>query len=95
MKTIRWNTEKAKWLKDQPGRNNIGFEECAVLIEAGDILDDIANPSTNFPDQRAFVLAVEGYVYLVPYVYGDDGIFLKTVFPNRKMTALYLGKTDP
>lgn len=92
MKVIRWNIEKAAWLRSHPERNAVGFEECAVLIESGDIVDDIDNPSANFPNQKAFVLAVDEYVYLVPYVETDDEIFLKTVYPSRKLTALYLGK---
>jgi hypothetical protein len=95
MKTLRWNIEKAKWLREQPERNAVGFEECAVLIEAGHILDDIDNPSRNFPDQKAYVLAVDEYVYLVPYVETDEEIFLKTVYPSRKLTALYMSKTSP
>jgi len=94
MKILRWNIEKAKWLKTQPDRGAIGFEECAVMIEAGQILDDIKNPSKNFPDQKAYVLAIDGYVYLVPYVETDEEIFLKTVYPNRRLTALYLSKTS-
>lgn len=92
MKTIRWNIEKAKWLKDHPNRHSVGFEECAALIDAGDFLDDIDNPSTNFPDQKAYVVAIDDYVYLVPYVETEEEIFLKTVYPNRKLTALYLSK---
>lgn len=95
MKAVRWNTDKATWLKDNPDRHKVGFEECAVLIEAGQIIDDIDNPSANFPQQKAYVLAIEDYVYLVPYVETDDEIFLKTVFPSRKLTALYLGNKKP
>ncbi len=95
MKAVRWNIEKATWLKDQSDRNKVGFEECAVLIEAGQILDLIANPSSNFPGQKTFVLEVESYVYLVPFVETVDEIFLKTVYPSRKLTAVYLGKNAP
>jgi hypothetical protein len=38
-----------------------------------------------------FVVKVADYVYLVPFVETDDGIFLKTVIPSRKATLKYLG----
>jgi len=37
-----------------------------------------------------FVVDVEGYVYLVPYVETEESVFLKTIIPSRKMTKKYL-----
>lgn len=91
-KTIKWDVKKSAWLKASSERGGVGFEECVVLIEAGQILDSIDNPSSNHPDQKAFVLEIGGYAYLVPYVETDEEIFLKTVYPSRKFTAIYLGK---
>jgi hypothetical protein len=31
----------------------------------------------------------EGYVWVVPFVTGENEIFLKTFYPNRKYTRLY------
>lgn len=92
IKKIRWNQEKSNWLREHKGRGGVGFEECAVLIEQQDILDIIQNPSENFPNQRAYVLNIDGYVYCIPYVEDDEGIFLKTLYPNRKLKAYYLDK---
>ncbi|MFN5609857.1 MAG: toxin, partial [Pseudanabaena sp.] len=39
-------------------------------------------------------VAVEGYVYLVPFVETEEGIFLKTIIPSRKATKKYLGETN-
>ena len=91
-KTIKWDLKKSAWLKASSERRGVGFEECVVLIEAGQILDSIDNPSSNHPDQKTFVLEIGGYAYLVPYVETDEEIFLKTVYPSRKLTAIYLGK---
>ena len=38
------------------------------------------------------MLEIGGYAYLVPYVETDEEIFLKTVYPSRKFTEIYLGK---
>ena len=91
-KTIKWDLKKSAWLKASSERGGVGFEECVVLIEAGKILDSIDNPSSNHPDQKAFVLEISGYAYLVPYVETDEEIFLKTVYPSRKFTEIYLGE---
>jgi hypothetical protein len=36
------------------------------------------------------VVFANGYVYAVPYVETPEGIFLKTAFPSRRLTAQYL-----
>jgi hypothetical protein len=41
-----------------------------------------------------FVVAADGYVYLVPFVEEDEHIFLKTVIPSRKATRDYLKAGD-
>ena len=43
-KIIRWDSKKSAWLKANSERGGIGFEECVILIEAGQILDSIDNP---------------------------------------------------
>jgi len=91
-KIIKWDLKKSAWLKVSSERGGVGFEECVVLIEAGKILDSIDNLSSNHSDQKAFVLEIGGYVYLVPYVETDEEIFLKTIYPSRKFTAIYLGE---
>ena len=85
---IRWSVEKDQLLRSDPNRGGIGLAECAVAIEEGNILDDLPNPVR--PGQRIFILEIESYAYVVPYVTEGQTIFLKTMFPSRKHTALYL-----
>jgi len=87
MKTINWNKEKAEQLRNDVTRNNVGFERCTVAIENGDILAVIDNPTRS--NQRMFILNIEDYAYVVPFIETEEEIFLKTVFPNRKKTKLY------
>ena len=89
-KKIEWSKEKSEWLRNKYDRKGIRFEECKKLIQARQVLDDIDNP--NYPHQRMFILEVRNYVYLVPYVEDDDKIFLKTVYPSKKYTEIYLDK---
>ena len=90
MKKIVWNTEKAAALQSNRARGNVSFEECVAALEGGKLLDVSPNPSSNHPSQKMFVLNIDNYAYCVPFVETDTEIFLKTVFPSRKYTALYL-----
>ena len=39
-----------------------------------------------------FILKIENYVWLVPFVESEDEVFLKTAIPGRKATKRYLGE---
>ena len=89
MKIYNWNAEKNELLIVDRG---ISFEEVVFYIENGGLLDEIAHPNSNeYSHQRIFVVAMESYVYLVPYVEIEDEIFLKTIIPSRKFTKIYFG----
>lgn len=88
IREIRWSAEKDAMLRSDKGRGGIGLAECAVAIEEGRILDDIESETR--PNQRVFILEIEDYAFVVPYVFDEDSVFLKTMFPSRKYTARYL-----
>jgi hypothetical protein len=70
---------------------NISFDELIALIEAGNIIDVLDHPNqTKYPCQKIYIIDVDGYVWLVPYIENDNKIFLKTAFPSRKHTKQYL-----
>ena len=85
MKYFNWNFEKNKKLIKERG---VSFEMCLVKIENKEILD-ILN-SFNYPNQKIFVLEIDNYVYLTPFIENEDEIFLKTIIPSRKFTKKYL-----
>lgn len=88
MKPFRWNHDKNETLKAERG---ISFEIIALAIEADGLLDILRHPNTGkYPIQCVFIVAFDGYVYLVPYVEEQDCYFLKTVIPSRKATRDYL-----
>lgn len=90
MKPFRWNHDKNEALKVE---RSISFEEIVLAIEADGLLDELCHPNPEkYPNQSVFVVALEGYVYLVPYVEEPDYYFLKTVIPSRKATRDYLFK---
>ena len=89
MKQYDWNQEKNEWLRSERG---ITFENIIYHLDHGGLLDAIEHPNQNlYPNQRIFIVNVEGYVHLVPFVETEDTVFLKTIIPSRKMTKLYLG----
>lgn len=93
MKPFRWNHEKNMELKSERG---ISFEEMVLAIEADGILDVIRHPNRGkYPNQLLFVIALDGYAYLVPFVEEADYFFLKTIIPSRKATRDYLHRSYP
>jgi uncharacterized DUF497 family protein len=94
MRLFRWNHDKNQALKTERG---ISFEEIVLAIEAGGILDIVRHPNTGkYPNQLVFIVALAGYVHMVPFVEEPDYYFLKTIIPSRKATRDYLlrSKTD-
>jgi len=88
MKQINWNAEKNQTLMKE---RSISFEDIVFSIQQGDLLDDLCHPNKDkYPNQRLFVVNVEGYAHLVPYVENEEEIFLKTIIPSRKATKKYL-----
>ena len=60
-------------------------------IEQGDVLDILEHPNQEkYEGQRVFVVKVEDYVYLVPFIETENEVVLKTIIPSRKATERYL-----
>ena len=88
MKLFNWDGAKNQQLIEERGKS---FEEAVFYIEHGGLLDDIVHPNASaYPHQRIFIVAIEDYAYLVPYVEDERQYFLKTIIPSRKFTKLYL-----
>ena len=84
MKYLNWSHEKNEILKAKRG---ISFEEIALLIESGQILGIEENPGRS--NQKIYILEIENYAFIVPFVERDNEIFHKTAFPSRKYTKHY------
>jgi len=84
MKYLNWNPEKNELLKLERG---ICFEEIAYLIESGKVVGVEENPGHS--NQKIYILEIENYAVVVPFVETNDEIFLKTAFPSRKYTKRY------
>lgn len=52
---------------------NMSFEEADFYIEHAGLLDDIVHPNTSeYPNQRIFIVRIEDFVYLAPYVETEE-----------------------
>ncbi len=84
-----WNDEKNEWLRQERG---VTFPDVIHRLMHGGLLDNIEHPNQRrYPGQKILIVAIEDYVYFVPYVEDDDVFYLKTIVPSRKMTKRYLG----
>jgi len=81
MKYLNWDPDKNEILKRERG---ISFEEIAYLIESDQVIGIEENPG--YSNQKMYVLEIDNYAIIVPYVENNDDIFLKTAFPSRKYT---------
>lgn len=90
MKLFGWSAAKNAQLKKERG---LTFEEVLFHLGQGDLIDIIEHPNQKkYPGQMVYVLAIEDYVYLVPFIETEDEIFLKTIIPSRKATRRYRKK---
>lgn len=90
MKPINWSPDKNRKFIEKRG---ISFEDIIFSLQEGYLLDDETHPNNKkYPNQQIFVVAIDDYVYLVPYIENETEIFLKTIIPSRKATKQYLGE---
>lgn len=88
MKYFSWDKEKNQLLKVE---RNISFEEVVFHIEKKDILDIVEHPNQEkYQGQKIFIININNYAYLVPFVESEQEISLKTIIPSRKATRQYL-----
>jgi hypothetical protein len=88
MKHFSWNEEKNEILKEE---RQISFEDVVFYIEQGFLLDVLEHPNQEkYKGQKIFVVEIDEYAYLIPFVEDENEVFLKTIIPSRKATRKYL-----
>ena len=92
MKPIAWSHKKNNLLQAQ---RCVSFEDVVFHILSGDILETIDHPNQQcYPGQQIHVIAIEDYVYLVPFIESEEQVFLKTIIPSRKATKKFRGTSN-
>lgn len=88
MKLYEWDNHKNNKLKKERG---ISFEDIVFYVSKDAVLDIIKHSDNKkYSGQKIFVIGIENYAYLVPFIETDNIIFLKTIIPSRKATKKYL-----
>ena len=88
MKYHFWNSEKNEKLKKE---RKISFEDVIYYIEHGKLLAIVDHPNQKrYAEQKMYIVEIEKYVYLVPFVENEEKVFLKTIIPSRKATKKHL-----
>ncbi len=84
-----WNEEKNEKLKET---RDICFERIVIAIESGDLITALEHPNKEtYKNQFILVVNIDDYAFCVPCVEEKEGgFFLKTIFPSRKYTKLYI-----
>jgi hypothetical protein len=77
---IRWSPLKSQRLKRTRG---VSFEE---MITA-ELIDVKVHPKRE--GQTLLLFKLKGYIWVVPFVEDEKGIFLKTLYPSRRYTKVY------
>ena len=77
MKHFSWNDRKNELLLNERG---VSFEAVVFHIERGDLLDVVEHPNQEkYQGQRMFIVNIENYAFLVPFIESGEEVFLKTI----------------
>jgi hypothetical protein len=88
MKPYDWNKQKSILLRAIRG---VGFEEIVNATNEGYALAVIKHPNQHkYPTQRILIVNFNSYVYCVPFIESEEVYFLKTIYPSRKYTKMFL-----
>ncbi len=93
MPKFEFSADKNQQLIKERG---ISFDDIIVALGDGKLINIIKHHNeTEYPNQQIYVVDIDGYVHLVPFVRKDEEtVFLKTIFPSRKMTKKHLKSGD-
>ena len=88
MKYYSWNNNKNEKLKKERG---ISFEDVIYYIENKKLCAILKHKNQKkYPNQKIYVVEINNYAYLVPFIANEREVFLKTIIPSIKATKKYL-----
>ena len=89
-KYFDWDSHKNEKLQQE---RDVCFEDIIVAIDENKLLDIVVHKNkTKYPHQKMFIIDINNYAYLVPFVEDEKKVFLKTIIPSRAATKKYLIK---
>ena len=91
IKLVNFNySEKKNLIVEE--RCGFGFEDAIDAIADNNLLSIIPHPNRKkYAHQQIFIIKIKKYIYAVPFVYDREKneVFLKTIYPSRKLTKEY------
>ncbi|MBM3709082.1 MAG: BrnT family toxin [Actinobacteria bacterium] len=88
MKYYSWNNDKNEKLKKERG---ISFEDVIYYIENEKLHAILKHKNqARYLGQKMYIVEINNYIYLVPFVETEREIFLKTIITSRKAAKKYL-----
>lgn len=92
MKYFDWDEKKNELLKS---KRSISFEDVVDAIDNGRVIVKLSHPNkSRYPNQKMYIVNINKYAYIVPFVEDEEKYFLKTIFPSRKMTKKYITRKE-
>ena len=83
-----WDNDKDEWLRRNRG---FSFDDVVYYLEHGGFLADIPHPNqVRHPEERLYIIDIDGYAYEVPFYRAGNIETLMTAYPSRKYTREYL-----
>lgn len=81
--------EKNEWLKNN---RKISFDDIIIILKSKKEVDIINNLNEKYNHQKSYIIKLNEYIYVVPFVINENKVFLKTIYPSRSHTKQYLKK---
>ena len=82
-----WKEEKNRQIREQ---RNICFEDFVQAFNDDNVIEIIEHFNKNkYPEQKLFIVELNGYIHYVPFVQDGEKYFLKNIIPSRKLHKLY------
>jgi uncharacterized DUF497 family protein len=92
VKRFAWDENKNRLLKEERG---VSFEMVLQAMADGRLMDVLEHPNKEkYGGQRLYVVVIDRYAYIVPFEDKGEERILKTIFPSRRYTRLYIGREE-
>ncbi|MFA6599544.1 MAG: toxin [Candidatus Omnitrophota bacterium] len=85
-KVFDWDNEKNKKLIRE---RQISFEAIVSLMEGGHLVATVSGKG-KYAHQKQWIVEMNNYIYVVPFVEDEQKVFLKTIIPSRSLTKKFL-----
>lgn len=87
-KKFEWNIEKNEILKKN---RKLCFEDAENAISGENFIGILPHHNAEkYPNQKIFVVRINGYIHYIPFVEDNETYFLKSIIPSRKLNNTFL-----